>query len=615
MKFCPECDAQMDDSHVTCPRDGTRLITFEPQAPGEEKDPLVGTMLTDRLRIDRKIGQGGMGAVYKGEDVLLGRTVAIKVLATGSHTSIEDIKRFFHEARVVAKLRHPNTIQVFDFGESPSRLHYIAMEFMTGEPLDTYMESNDLSLAEVLEVIEQVCLSLDEAHAAGIVHRDLKPENIFIDNVNNRRLVKVIDFGIAKLAGGEKLTQAGMVFGTPAYMSPEQARGDELDARSDIYSLGVVLFHLLTGSPPFTAPTPMEVAIQHITREAPPVGDTARFPLPEGMAELVQRMLRKDRNDRPASVVEVRDALREVGRRSPDVSFRGGLVTGASMAARTGAMRAANTGGVTSPAGERTARGGDTSAPVRVPGDDSIELASVRPASKVAPVLGGVALLGLLGGGGWLLWGGGKAAVDEAGAATSVESASAGGEREAVAPDPTEARATADAVAPGPGAGGRTSAPEQAVDRVGAARDLALAGAVAATIEVELLSTPQGARVATVDGRALGNTPLVWRTARQGEPIEVHFELDGFDRATRSVQRRGNAIVEVALVEERRAATPRDRDRDRDRAPAGGREPRGDASSTSTPPSTTPSQDGGGTPRRFGGGQTRDPVTLVPTGN
>jgi serine/threonine-protein kinase len=353
MKFCPTCSSEYDDSVTSCPQDGTPLALLPDPTPAASGDPMVGAMFTDRIRIDTKIGEGGMGSVYKGQDVLLGRDVAVKVLLADLKKNPDDVKRFFNEAKVVAKLRHPNTIQVFDFGESADGQYYIAMEYMTGEPLDEHLQHHQLSLGRVFEIAEQVCLSLEEAHDAGIVHRDLKPENIFIDTVGNRRLVKVIDFGIAKLlTGGENLTQAGMVFGTPAYMSPEQARGDQLDGRSDIYALGCVMFTMLTGDPPFLGETPMEVAVKHITETPPKVTTRSRFDgLPESLVQLIDSLLAKDREARPENVTVVRRRLVDIARELPGLHLTTARETGAMVRVETDrTMNAASGDTATAPA-------------------------------------------------------------------------------------------------------------------------------------------------------------------------------------------------------------------------------------------------------------------------
>jgi len=585
MKFCPVCQSEYDDSAENCPADGARLVSTG--VASTEHDPLEGVMFTDRIRIDKRIGEGGMGAVYRGEDVLLGRTVAVKVLHASLKNRPEDVKRFFNEARVVARLRHPNTIQVFDFGESALTGHsYIAMEFMTGEPLDSFMRGQRLTLERILGICREVCLSLEEAHAAGIIHRDLKPDNIFIDNVAKGQIVKVIDFGIAKMvSGGDKLTQAGMVFGTPAYMSPEQARGDVLDARSDVYSLGVVLFHLLAGRTPFEGASPMEVAIQHITREPPDIGAIASHqPLPGAVRRLVRQMMAKDREDRPASVTDVRrDLDRILGGDYADPE-------------PTAPYRATD-----GPAPSQSKPSPRTVTPEGFSLDDD----AFAPRRSRVPLIGGLVAAAILAVGTLAFFsrGGGEGVGAEATAAAT-------GEAE-----------TATAAAPAPQVPSTAAVVARAVDVVVAARGHASGLARSAVATIEIASTPSGATVMRGDtSTPLGTTPFVWRTLRASRDVNahplqqaladatpLHFRLEGHGDVEGSARMTvSSSAVSVVLVpsptttaEVRGPRTPRD-PVPRDAAP---RDP---APRDPTPAAADPPPSRGG---RFGG-DLRAPVTI-----
>ncbi|MCA9562332.1 MAG: serine/threonine protein kinase [Myxococcales bacterium] len=309
MKLCPLCESEFDDSFVRCPHDNERLV----QLPDKANDPLLGTVLNGRYRLEERIGEGGMGAVYRGVQEPVGRQVAIKVLRPELASDREAVRRFFNEARVVSKLRHPNTVTLYDFGQSDAGDLFIAMEFLSGRSLDRIMRSGELSLPEVLEVVDQVALSLEEAHSHGIIHRDLKPDNVFIDRVGNGNLVKVLDFGIAKVNepdGGtsRELTQAGVVYGTPEYLSPEQAQAHPLDQRSDLYSIGVVLWELLAGELPFQGPNAMAVLVKHAF-EPTPDPNTMGVPLSEPMKEILRKALAKSREERFQSAEEFLAAL------------------------------------------------------------------------------------------------------------------------------------------------------------------------------------------------------------------------------------------------------------------------------------------------------------------
>jgi serine/threonine-protein kinase len=493
MKTCPVCDKDYGDDVQTCPVDGATLLKLpEPGVPAA--DPLIGTVFAKRYLIDARIGVGGMGAVYKGEDRTLGRKVAIKVLQPELRKDAEQVKRFFNEAKVVAKLRHPNTIQVFEFGEADDGSYYIAMEFMTGEQLDDHVAKHEMSLLRIIEIIDQVCQSLEEAHAMGIIHRDLKPDNVFIDTVNNKRTVKVIDFGIAKLvSGGENLTQAGMVFGTPAYMSPEQAKGEVLDARSDLYSLGVIVFFLLTGRPVFTGENPMEIAIKHITTAPPSVQSMSRYgELPPPLVQLVDAMLSKDRDARPGSAADVRQAL---------LNLRGVVLAGGPTSAPTAIMGA--TDGF---------RSGLTSAQP----SGTLEV----PTAHRGPGLAGAAMallaLGAVGTGAWLVLPGLLAS------ATAVDAPpDAAGSGSAVAPEAATlppAVATAD---PAPALSQSAQAVRLAVSEANSA-------AVAARVAVLITSTPGGAEVVRTDtGASLGTTPFSLVLASAGDPVPLSLSAAG----------------------------------------------------------------------------------------
>ncbi|MFO0748578.1 MAG: protein kinase [Myxococcota bacterium] len=302
-----------------------RKIAAHDESTGIENrgDPLLGTIINDRFEIVSKIGAGGMGAVYRAKQLGMNRDVAIKVLLRELTENETVLRRFHLEALAVSKLKHPNTIQIFDFGETHDGLLYIAMELLEGKPLAKVLsEERQLSCKRALRVIEQTAKSLREAHSKGIVHRDLKPDNIFLSAVGeDGDFVKVLDFGVAKVAEGDgqqkTLTKAGSIFGTPKYMSPEQSRGGDIDARSDIYALGVILFELLTGKVPFNADNPLGILIKHISEPPPPFG-LARpdLVIPESVERFVMKLLAKQPEERPqtseALIREIEKILAEL---------------------------------------------------------------------------------------------------------------------------------------------------------------------------------------------------------------------------------------------------------------------------------------------------------------
>jgi serine/threonine-protein kinase len=275
---------------------------------------LVGQTLAGRYRLAKLIGQGGMGSVYQAVDhQMSNRVIAVKVLAPHLVSDDKQVARFEQEARAASQLRHPNTISVLDFGRSPDGHIFMVIEFLTGETLTNVLRRGRIETTRALFMMRQVCKSLAEAHSKGIIHRDLKPDNIFVCEIYGEKdFIKVIDFGIAKFleAGGQELTQAGKMFGTPRYLSPEQAQGLPLTAASDLYALGVILFEMLSGRPPFVAEDPIAVAIKHVQEAPPSFSDVAPdVYVPDDVDGIVFRLLSKKPQQRYQSAEEVVAAL------------------------------------------------------------------------------------------------------------------------------------------------------------------------------------------------------------------------------------------------------------------------------------------------------------------
>lgn len=252
MKLCLVCNFQFGDEQDLCPKDLSKLVPVG-------KDPLIGMLIQDRYRIESLVAKGSMGVIYKATQEAIGRTVAIKVMHGYLVNDEESMKRYHKEAKAASRLNHPNITAVYDFGVLASGQPYIVMDLLTGKALaDVLQQRGQLTLGQTLMVFNQVCQALAEAHARGVVHRDVKPENIVIEEMPDGKniLVKVVDFGIATFAAeGEdtigKITKTGTVCGSPFYMSPEQCDAGKVDQRSDLYSLGIVLFECLTGKVPF----------------------------------------------------------------------------------------------------------------------------------------------------------------------------------------------------------------------------------------------------------------------------------------------------------------------------------------------------------------------------
>ena len=263
-KTCPQCGNSYDAEQRFCPRDGSTLRA----PPGSD---MVGSVIADRYLILSRIGEGGMGQVYLAEHVKMKRKSAVKVMHQGMVHDQDAIQRFNREASNASAIQHPNVAAIYDFGETADGLIYLAMEFVDGEPLTKIIERQGaLTALRAAEITRQTADALEAAHEMGIVHRDLKPDNIMIARGRvGEDVVKVVDFGIAKAMTNteQKVTKTGLAIGTPEYMSPEQLGGDQLDSRTDIYSLGLVAFNMFTGQLPFPAVTSRESLIMRLTEK------------------------------------------------------------------------------------------------------------------------------------------------------------------------------------------------------------------------------------------------------------------------------------------------------------------------------------------------------------
>jgi serine/threonine-protein kinase len=309
---CPNCRKESPEGSRFCPFCGTKLL----EAAKARRDPLLNLTVDGKYQVMERIGSGAMGSIYKAEHLTLSKTVVLKVLHKHLVREDQHVKRFHREARAASRLNHPNCISVLDFGQTGDGWFYIAMEYLPGRDLCRVLfEDGAMPPRRAAHIGSQVLDALDEAHSNGIVHRDLKPENIMVQKLrSDPEFVKVLDFGIAKIrdqAGHDPSsfkTATGMVFGTPEYMSPEQIRGEELDGGSDLYSLGVVLYQILSGDLPFQGDSVLEVATQHLSQPPAPL-ETKRPDLPPALCAVVMKLLSKKRADRYPSAAEARKAL------------------------------------------------------------------------------------------------------------------------------------------------------------------------------------------------------------------------------------------------------------------------------------------------------------------
>ena len=390
MKICPVCSTEYPDDVKFCPNDGQTLRSATPASD------LVGQVVADRYHVVKKLGEGGMGQVYLAEHVKMGRRSAIKVMNPAMVHDPDAVARFNREASNASRITHPNVCAIYDFGETPDGLIYLAMEFIEGEPLTDLLEREGaIPVPRATAIFLQTADALQAAHDLGIVHRDLKPDNIMLTSrKGGGETVKVVDFGIAKAVGGDeagqKVTKTGLVVGTPEFMSPEQLSGDTLDGRSDLYTLALVFYRMLIGKLPFEATSVQETMIKRLT-------------------------------DEPIKLAEAR----------PDLSFPAGLqpVLDTALArtpleryqsvAKFAADVAAVTGRPTTGAVPHTRSRGDTEAKTQLLTPISAASAPRKKRSLI-PVVAGVVVI-LAGGGAWVaLNGGSKANPNPADTSRSV---------------------------------------------------------------------------------------------------------------------------------------------------------------------------------------------------
>ncbi|HEY1690758.1 MAG TPA: serine/threonine-protein kinase [Polyangiaceae bacterium] len=285
-------------------------------------DPLIGRLINDRFKINALIARGGMGKVYRAEQAPLGRVCAIKVLNpnyAGEHDP-EFHKRFFLEASIASKLTHPNTVTIFDYGRTEDDIYYMAMEYLEGHTLHRAIrEAGHFPEERAAHVARQICRALREAHSLGVIHRDLKPANIFlVEHGDETDFVKVLDFGLVKNVSGdgkgEDLTQTGLFMGSPKYMAPEQIRGDKVDARTDIYALGIILYEMITGKVPFDRPNSVNILMAHVNEDAPPLKTmNPNVNVTPAFEDAIARCIAKDPDQRFRSMDEVLAALKRIG--------------------------------------------------------------------------------------------------------------------------------------------------------------------------------------------------------------------------------------------------------------------------------------------------------------
>ena len=329
MATCPHCQRELDDSFALCPYDGTSLSGERPaggghappSAPAPERAAL--SALADRYEIQELLGKGGMAVVFKAVERASGITVAIKVMNGVVARTSPGRQRFLREVEVMSAIRHPNVVHIYAYGNLPGGEPYLVMEHLQGESLGDIVRRGDkMDLLRAITIVTDAAAGLGAAHASGIVHRDVKPDNIFlVGPKGDPKIAKMVDFGLARLYGSSGLTAKGMIVGTPEYMSPEQAVNDPLDARTDIYGLGVVMYRLLTGSLPFRHKTEVELLGAHLALLPPPISEHRRE-IPVEVEHVVMSAMRKLPRNRYATM---QDFLEDLERLAGD---RKGAIVG-----------------------------------------------------------------------------------------------------------------------------------------------------------------------------------------------------------------------------------------------------------------------------------------------
>jgi eukaryotic-like serine/threonine-protein kinase len=308
MSTCPTCKATYPDTMRLCPTDGTVLEGG--QGPRDEN---VGRSLDGKYRLDKRLSSGGMGTVYKATHLMLGKALAVKLIKADLPASSEVVRRFQREAKAASNLNHPNIVPAYDLGQTQDGTLYIAMEYINGPSLKDVIQAGPIDPARTIDLLKQVASALSLAHKHDIIHRDLKPQNIMISKDDNgREVAKLLDFGIAKTLddSATQLTATGFSLGTPQYMSPEQAYGRPVDGRSDLYSLGIILYEMLVGEVPFSDPSTPAVLVKQMTEAPipPALKRPDRQTSPE-LAAIALRCLEKDPANRFQTADEFSAAL------------------------------------------------------------------------------------------------------------------------------------------------------------------------------------------------------------------------------------------------------------------------------------------------------------------
>ncbi len=484
MPTCPDCHERFDDDVVACPNDGASLLDDAAFASADV-DLKPGDKVGE-YEVVGKLGQGGFGAVFRAVQPLIGKNVAIKVLKRQFSSDPQMASRFISEARAVNQIGHRFIIDVFSFGQLDDGRHYYVMSLLDGKPLDALMKERGgaLPVSEALPILKMIAEAVDAAHAAGVAHRDLKPENVFVCSDGT---VKLLDFGIAKLSGDDvkHKTQTGAAMGTAVYMSPEQARGRNVDHRTDIYAFGAMTFHMLTGELPFWGTDFMDILMKQVA-EPPPAPSARSSSVDTVLDAPVLAMLEKNPDRRPQTMTDAVNGLRhalgeDVPAPAPPPPVREVAET---LPSTPGVDTVATTPATPNAVGAIA----DTAPPVNTPPKRPMWMV----AAGIGVVAAGIAAVVALRGGN-----------DDAGAASAPP------------PAPTIDAAVV-ATAPPPDAAAVAPPPD----------------AAPATVTLTIVDAPAGTEVTGPDGTVLGNVPGTIDMPRGDAPVDLTFRRKRYDDLT-----------------------------------------------------------------------------------
>ncbi|MGE0787617.1 MAG: serine/threonine protein kinase [Sandaracinaceae bacterium] len=503
-----------------------------PDPPPEAPDPYIGQTLDGRYHVERVLGKGGMGLVYAAKHVVLQKPLAIKVLKDEVSRDEQVMARFRREAQSASAIGSQHICDVSDFGTMPDGSTYFVMEFLNGPSLSGAIAAmNPMPTQRVLDIGMQLCDALGAAHERGIVHRDLKPDNVHLVAQGTRQdFVKVLDFGIAKVGdnAGKKLTQAGQVFGTPHYMSPEQCAGRDVDHRTDIYALGVMLYEMACGKVPFDADNLMGVLTKHVYEQPiPPRELPPPVAVPPGLEAIILKCLAKQPAERYSTMAELKADLAAVQRGgTPDAvmaSVRGSVVPKTQM--------------ISSDSIPHLAGVAPAAAPVAEPEE---------PKSRGGLIVGGVVLLGILGAGAfgaaYYFGGFGDAGTT---VATNDPTTTTDTPEDPVADPVGDDGTNEDPVADGTA----TVEDGEGTEGAGETREET---AAPAPVTIRLVSDPTSAEVYTQDGTLLGNTPFTLTRPTGDQAMQVTLRLAGYHERTLSISRL-TAATELTVTLSREA--------------------------------------------------------------